>query len=164
MSQVRCLALGFIVSLWLVSPARTCNSMSREMRGFSFREWQGRQQDFDTQSTKDKYGEVLKLNFSGSHSNILRIDDSRMLKSLQTCDKSWGCSREAKPIHTNQLTRFIARTPCCKQLFGELWDQSRISHGMCLHPLLKTSHELRHVNDDFPIVQRCIKMMTLIFC
>ena len=46
-----------------------------------------------------------------------------MLKSLQTCDKKKGRQREAKPAATKQLPRLRARTPCCKQPFGEFIDQ-----------------------------------------
>ena len=68
---------------------------------------------------KDDHDALRKVDFPRSHSNILKINDSRMLKSLQTCDKNEGRRREAKRAHTNQLVRLRARTPCCKQLFGE---------------------------------------------
>ena len=64
---------------------------------------------------------VRNCEFPGGHSNILKSAESRMWISLQTCDKSEGRHREAKPLHLKQLIRFIARTPCCKQLFGEFW-------------------------------------------
>ena len=68
---------------------------------------------------RDEHDAVRKVDFPCSHSNILKSADSRMLKSLQTCDKNEGRRREAKPVDTNELVRFTARTPCCKQLFGE---------------------------------------------
>ena len=88
-------------------------------RSLIFWVWQGLQQHFDTLLMKDEHGALCKVDFPGCQSKILRIDDSRMLKSLQTCDKSWGRTREAKRWETKQLTRLLARTPCCKQLFGE---------------------------------------------
>ena len=62
---------------------------------------------------------LSKVDFFGGHSNILRSTESRFWTALETCDKSEGRRREAKPLHPNKLIRFIARTPCCKQLFGE---------------------------------------------
>ena len=67
----------------------------------------------------DKDDAVRNCEFPGGHSNILKSVESRMRISLQTCDKSEGRRREAKPVYLKQLIRFIARTPCCKQLFGE---------------------------------------------
>ena len=62
---------------------------------------------------------VRNCEFPGGHSNILKSAESRMWTALETCDKNEGRRREAKPLHLNQLIRFIARTPSCKQLFGE---------------------------------------------
>ena len=55
---------------------------------------------------------VRNCEFPGGHSNILKSADSRILKSLQRCDKNEGRRCETKPLHTNQLVRFTARTPC----------------------------------------------------
>ena len=75
---------------------------------------------------RDEHGVLRKVDFSGSHSNILKSTESRMRTALQTCDKNEGRRREAKPAYPNELVRFTARTPCCKQLFGEC---SLISHS-----------------------------------
>ena len=69
---------------------------------------------------RDEDDAVRNFQFPGGHSNILKSADSRMLKSPQKCDKNEGRQREAKPTYPNELVRFTARTPCCKQLFGEL--------------------------------------------
>ena len=55
---------------------------------------------------------VRNCEFPVGHSNILKSAESRMLISLQTCDKNEARQREAKPLHANQLDRFTARTPC----------------------------------------------------
>ena len=69
---------------------------------------------------RDEHDVLRKVDFFGGHSNILKSAESRMRTALQTCDKNEGRQREAKPGDPNELVRFTARTPCCKQLFGEL--------------------------------------------
>ena len=68
---------------------------------------------------KGDHDGVRKVDFPGGYSKILKSADPRMLKSLQMYDKNRGRAREGKRPCTNQLSRFLARTPCCKQLFGE---------------------------------------------
>ena len=65
-------------------------------RGFAFWVWQGLQQDYWPQAMRGNHEEVRKVSFFGSHSNIMKINDSRMLKSLQTCDKNEGRRRKIK--------------------------------------------------------------------
>ena len=67
----------------------------------------------------DNDGVLSKVDFFGSHSNILKSAESKMWTALQTSDKNKGRHREAKRIYTKQLPRLRAMTPCCKQLFGE---------------------------------------------
>ena len=62
---------------------------------------------------------VRNCEFPGGRNNILESAESRKWTALQTCDKNEGRRREEKPTDPNQLVRFTARTPCCKQLFGE---------------------------------------------
>ena len=88
-------------------------------RTFSFWVWQGLQQHFEAQAMRDDHGVLCKVDFSGGHSNILKSAESRMWTALTTCDKNEGRQREAKRLDPNELVRFTARTPCCKQLFGE---------------------------------------------
>ena len=76
---------------------------------------------------RDKHDVLRKVDFSGGHSNILESAESRMWTALQTCDKNEGRQREAKPTYPNELIRFTARTPCCKQLFGELSQQKALT-------------------------------------
>ena len=73
----------------------------------------------------NKDGVLSKVDFSGSHSNILRSAESRFWTAPETCDKSEGRRREAKRADPDELIRFIARTPCCKQLFGEFTVQAQ---------------------------------------
>ena len=67
----------------------------------------------------NKDGAVRNCEFPGGHSNILESAESRKWTALQFYWRTQGRRREAKLSYTNQLIRFIARTPCCKQLFGE---------------------------------------------
>ena len=60
---------------------------------------------------KDDHGVLRKIDFPGSHSNILKINDSRMLKSLQTYDKNEGRRRGTKRARANQLVMTLARDP-----------------------------------------------------
>ena len=76
---------------------------------------------------------LRKVDFFESHSNILRSAESRMWTALETCDKSEGRHREAKPSYHNKLIRFIARTPSCKQLFGEKWGATPMEWLYFLH-------------------------------
>ena len=71
---------------------------------------------------RDEHDAVRKVDFSGGHSNILKSAESRMLKSLQTCDKNEGRQREAKPRYPNELIRFTARTP---MLQATVWGISK---------------------------------------
>ena len=67
----------------------------------------------------DKDVVLSKVDFFGGHSNILKSAESRKWTALGFYWRTRGRRREAKPSHLKQLIRFIARTPCCKQLFGE---------------------------------------------
>ena len=69
---------------------------------------------------RDEHGVLRKADFPCSHNNILKSAESRMRTALQMCDKNEGRQREAKRAYPNELVRFTARTPCCKQMFGEL--------------------------------------------
>ena len=72
-------------------------------RSFEFWAWQLPQNDYEATAMNDDNGAVRKMDFPCSHSNILEIDKSRMLKSQQMCHKNEGCQREAKPADANEL-------------------------------------------------------------
>ena len=60
---------------------------------------------------RDEHGVLRKVDFSVSHSTILKSAESRMRTALQTCDKNEGRQRSEKLPDHNQYLRFKARTP-----------------------------------------------------
>ena len=72
---------------------------------------------------RDEHDVLRKVAFfrvPQQHSEKCRIENVN--GTHDECDKNEGHRREAKPIPLKQLIRFIARTPGCKQLFGEFGD------------------------------------------
>ena len=71
---------------------------------------------------QNKGGALWNLVPSREPQQHFEIMDSKLLILARTCDKNEGRWREAKPGDPDELVRFTARTPCCKQLFGEQSD------------------------------------------
>ena len=80
-------------------------TMVEERWASSFWVWQLPQQDFETPAMRDHHEPVRKVDFPCSYSNILKSAESRMLKTLQTCDKNEGRRREVKRADPSKLIR-----------------------------------------------------------
>ena len=72
---------------------------------------------------RDQNGAVSNFEPGGDYSKILRSKRGRKNREFERhrslADRYRSRHREAKPTHPDGLPRLRARTPCCKQLFGE---------------------------------------------
>ena len=85
--------------------------------------WQGLQQEFEAPATRDQNDALSNFEPGGDYSKILRSKRGRKNREFERhrslADRYRSRHREAKPRYPDGLPRLRARTPCCKQLFGE---------------------------------------------